>query len=251
MPDELPRPYACSEVISLDRKRLLLIEDDQTIADLLEYNLRDAGYDVLQERDGRSGLIAALSSDVDLAIVDLMLPELDGMSVVREIGRQKPGLPLIILTAVAKRDAMLEGFASGVDDFLTKPFDLEELLARIAARLRRCAAIPQAEGAFERLEGLVLDSDTHELRTATATVALNPKEHDLLAVLLSQPGHLFRREEITHRVWQHRYSSSSRTLDVHVRRVRAKLEDADAPAVIQNVRGVGYRIASITPKDEQ
>lgn len=229
---------------TLDQKRLLLIEDDQTISELLAYNLRKAGYEVLAERDGQAGLNAALSRDIDLALVDVMLPGLNGMAVSREIARLKPSVPIIMLTARGERESVIEGFRSGADDYVVKPFDLDELLARIAVRLRRAEPHPEVTPGTSSLTGISLDEDTHMLRTASGEVFLKPKEHDLLALLLSQPGHLFRREEITHRVWQQRYLSESRTLDVHIRHVRAKLEAINAPIVIQNVRGVGYRAAS-------
>lgn len=226
--------------------RLLLIEDDQTIAALLAYNLRQAGYEVRQECDGRAGLKAALASEVDLVLIDLMLPEIDGMTVSREISRAKPDVPLIIITATTEREAMLGGFESGADDFITKPFDLDELLARIAVRLRRAAsARGRADGSVS-LEGLRLDPDAHVLSAPGGDTFLKPKEYDLLELLTSRPGHLFRREEITRRVWHQEYTSTSRTLDVHVRHIRVRLEQVDAPFTIQNVRGVGYRIAPLS-----
>jgi len=227
-------------VIELDSKRLLLIEDDPTIAELLAYNLRHAGYEVMQRRDGQAGLEAALGCSVDLVLIDLMLPELDGMAVCREIARKKPGLPMIMLTALTERETMLRGFESGADDYITKPFDLDEVLARIAATLRR--SHPMSETASTMTcAGLCLDSDAHTLRADGGEVSLKPKEHDLLELLLSRPGHLFRREEITNRVWHQQYSPASRTLDVHIRHVRAKLASIAAPVGIDNVRGVGYR----------
>lgn len=232
-----------TEVRDVDAKRLLLVEDDQTIAELLAYNLRQAGYQVLLESDGRSGLRSALAHDVDLVLVDLMLPEVDGMTVSREIARAKPDLPIIVVTARTERTTMLEGFESGADDFITKPFDLDELLARVAARLRRTTPPAARVENVVSVEGLRLDADTHIVTTPGGDVFLKPKEYDLLELLISRPGHLFRREDITRRVWHHEYTSTSRTLDVHVRNVRAKLEGVDAPVTIQNVRGVGYRIA--------
>lgn len=228
----------------MDAKRILLIEDDLTISELLAYNLRQAGYEVLREADGSAGLKTALSCDVDLVIVDLMLPGLDGMTLSREFASAKPDVPLIVLTARTEREIRLEGFQSGADDFVTKPFDLDELLARVAARLKRTTPREEVTRGAGRIEGLTLDRDTHELRTSKAQVFLKPKEFDLLELLISAPGHLFRREEIMHRVWQQGYTSSSRTLDVHVRHVREKLERIDAPAAIENVRGVGYRIVA-------
>lgn len=234
------------EVSLVDAKRLLLIEDDETIAELLAYNLRQAGYEVLRESDGSVGLETALAHDIDLAIIDVMLPGIDGLTASREIARVKPDLPLIIITARTEREMMLEGFESGADDFVTKPFDLDELLARIAARLRRSAAAAGRPSGSVTPSGLVLDPDTHTVAAERGEVFLKPKEYELLDLLISRPGHLFRREEITRRVWKQGHTSTSRTLDVHVRHVRAKLEQIGAPVVIQNVRGVGYRIAPVT-----
>lgn len=235
-----------TEVSDVSAGRLLLIEDDQTIAELLAYNLRHAGYEVIHESDGRSGLNSALSMDIDLVLVDLMLPELDGMAVSREISWAKPDLPLIVVTSLTERETMLEGFQSGADDFVTKPFDLDELLARIAVRLRRASVATASQPDVPlSLAGFSLDANAHMVRASGGDVFLKPKEYDLLELLVSRPGHLFRREEITRRVWQHKYMSKSRTLDVHVRHVRAKLQLVDAPVTIQNVRGVGYRIGPV------
>jgi len=234
-------------VADTEKKRILLVEDDPTISDLVAYNLRRAGYEVLQEHNGRAGLQAALSHGVDLVLMDLMLPGLDGMTVTKEIVRRKPSLPVIMLTARSERETVLEGFELGADDYITKPFDLDVLLARIQARLRRAptgiAVAPgAADGGTVGTGDMVLDRDAHVIRTARREVALNPKEYDLLELLVSRPGHLFPREEIVERVWQHRYLPASRSLDVHVRRLRAKLEQAEAEVSLQTVRGVGYRL---------
>jgi two-component system alkaline phosphatase synthesis response regulator PhoP len=230
-----------------ESKRILLVEDDPTISDLVAYNLRRAGYDVLQESNGRAGVQAALAESVDLVLMDLMLPALDGMAASREIVRRKPDLPIIMLTARSERETMLEGFGLGADDYITKPFDLDLLLARIQARLRRApSGIPVTQNAGEGSTigtgDLVLDRDARVIRTPRGEVALNLKEFDLLELLLSRPGHLFPREEIVERVWQHRYLAGSRTLDVHIRRLRAKLEQVAAGVGLQTVRGVGYRL---------
>lgn len=230
-----------------EQKRILLVEDDATISDLVAYNLRRAGYQVLQEHNGRAGLEAALSGNVDLVLMDLMLPGLDGLAASREIVRRKPSLPIIMLTARSERETMLEGFESGADDYITKPFDLDLLLARIQARLRRAPAGISirggpSEAATIGTGDLVLDRDAHVVRTPRGEAALNPKEFDLLELLLSRPGHLFPREEIVERVWHQRYVPASRSLDVHIRRLRAKLEQTKAEVALQTVRGVGYRM---------
>lgn len=234
-------------MVTLEDRCILIIEDDPTIAEVLGYNLGRLGYRVLQERDGRAGLGTALSCDVDLLLLDLMLPELDGMTIARELTRQKPTLPIIMLTARSERETVLEGFDVGADDYVVKPFDLDELIARIGARLRRVAADQQThepEAAMIEFAGLRVDSDTHTMRTAAGQVTLKPKEHDLLRLLLSRPAHLFGREEIVQRVWHQQYLPTSRTLDVHVRQLRVKLEEVGAGVKIGAVRGVGYRVTA-------
>lgn len=245
--DRSGKQYTGRVVTKKSKNRILLIEDDLTISDLVAYNLRRAGYEVLQEHNGRAGLEAALVSDVDLVLMDLMLPGLDGMTASKEIARRKPGLPIIMLTARSERETMIEGFAVGADDYVTKPFDFDLLLARIEARLRRAAAVAASrEGddnsALLSISDLVVDRDAHVVRTARGEAPLNPKEFDLLELLLSRPGHLFPREEIVERVWHQRYTPASRSLDVYVRRLRVKLEQIDAEVSVQTVRGVGYRL---------
>jgi DNA-binding response OmpR family regulator len=229
---------------------VLLVEDDATISDLLAYNLKRAGYRVLQESTGRGGVEAALSQSVDIVLMDVMLPGLDGLTASREITRAKPKVPIIIVSALTDREKLLQGFAVGVDDYVTKPFDIEVLLARISASLRRAstAGLPSAASAATgsiELGGLMIDADTRSLRTSSGEVALTPKEHGLLQLLLAEPGHLYSREEITESVWHHRYIASSRTLDVHMRRVRDKLREVRAEFTVQAVRGVGYRLAPV------
>jgi DNA-binding response OmpR family regulator len=234
-------------VTDTKKRRILLVEDDATISDLVAYNLRRAGYEVLQEQNGHAGLQTALTTDIDLVLMDLMLPGLDGMTASKEIVRRKPALPIIMLTARSERETILEGFGSGADDYITKPFDLDLLLARIQARLRRApVGIPVAgkpeEGDILATGDLVLDRDAHAIRAEGGEASLNPKEFDLMELLLSRPGHLFPREEIVERVWHQRYMPASRTLDVHIRRLRAKLEQIGAQVSVQTIRGVGYRL---------
>ena len=236
-------------------KWILLIEDDLTISDSVAYALRRAGYEVLQEYDGRSGLHTALTRHVDLVLMDLMLPGLDGMTASREIIRRRPRLPIIMLTARSERETIVEGLDSGADDYITKPFDLDVLLARVKARLRRDSAGisvvgSEAAGGTLSTGDLVLDRDTHTIRTPHAEATLNPKEYDLLLLFLSRPGHLFPREEIVERVWQQRYLSTSRSLDVHIRRLRAKLEEAKASVSLETVRGFGYRLQPHTTRED-
>jgi len=231
---------------------ILIIEDDATISDLVAYNLSRAGYRVRKETNGRNGLEAALSDEVDLVLMDLMLPGLDGLAATREIRRQKPDLPVVMLTARDERGDVLEGFDTGADDYVTKPFDMELLLARIQARLRHPAPGARPPGRLE-VGGLTLDHDAHALLAGPEhkAVPLKPKEFDLLALFFSNLGRLLEREEIVEAVWHHRYLPGSRTLDVHIRRLREKLQEAGRNVEIETVRGVGYRLTAETPTDPQ
>jgi DNA-binding response OmpR family regulator len=226
------------------------VEDDATISDLLAYNLERAGYEVRKERTGRGGLEAALAGRADLVLMDLMLPGLDGMTASREIKRRRPALPIIMLTARSERETMLEGFEAGTDDYITKPFDMDLLLARIQARLRVPPVTParaqsSAGGVFA---DIALDRDAHALRGPEGSAALKPKEFGLLDLLLSDPQHLFPRDEIVERVWRHQYLPGSRSLDVHVRRLREKLESVSREVTVETVRGVGYRLLASGPE---
>ena len=209
------------------------MEDDATISDLVAYNLRRAGYEVLQEHNGRAGLQTALSHDVDLVLMDLMLPALDGMAASKEIVRRKPSLPIIMLTARSERETMLEGFESGADDYITKPFDLDVLLARIQARLRRAPAGIAVGGVGRKAAP---SAPATWCSTATRTpsapaMARSPSTQRSTTCWnccspdrdTSSPARRSWR-----RVWHHRYLPASRSLDVHVRRLRAKLEQVQA-----------------------
>ena len=229
------------------RRLILVVEDDSTVSNVLAFHLRRAGYRVIQESNGRTGLKTALTQPVNLVLMDLMLPGLDGISASRGILRAKPRVPVIVLTALADREHLLEGFEAGAVDYVTKPFDLEVLLARVAASLRRSPGDQSFADATRpssvTLGDTVIDGDSRTLRRGCSEVSLTPNEFSLLEFLLSRPGHLFKREEITEQVWHHRYLDSSRTLDVHMRRLRQKLRAVQAEVTVHVVRGVGYRVA--------
>jgi DNA-binding response OmpR family regulator len=196
-----------------------------------------------------------LARPFDLVLMDLLLPGLDGMSTTREILRRRPDLPVVVVSALAERERMVEAFSLGVAGYVTKPFDVDVLLARITATLRRHGrlhgALRSRSGAADTVPHLELDNDARTLRSNGREVRLTPKEHGLLELLLSDPGHLFSKEEITESVWHHRYVSTSRTLDVHVRRLREKLRRVDARAAIIGVRGVGYRLVVPVAAEDQ
>jgi DNA-binding response OmpR family regulator len=223
--------------------KVLLIEDEPTLVDTITYNLKREGYDVLSERDGERGLQAALQASPDLVILDLMLPKLDGLEVCRQL-RRTSNVPVIMLTARNEEMDKVLGLEMGADDYVGKPFSMRELMARVKAMLRRQAATQESRTpALLQAGDFVLDESRHEIRQRGQPLALTPLEYDLLAFLLRNRGTSFSRESLLEIVWCYDFAGDTRTVDVHVRSLRAKIEDTpSAPVQLVTVRGVGYRL---------
>ncbi|WP_019631457.1 response regulator transcription factor [Actinomadura atramentaria] len=226
--------------------RLLVVEDDETIGGLLDARLRAQGHEVAWVRTGRAALRAA-ASDVDLVLLDLGLPDLDGVEVCRQIRGAQPGCVLVILTARQDDMDVVVGLEAGADDYLTKPFGLAVLLARVRAHLRRGA--PAAPRPRFEVGDLVLDTAARTCDVADRDLGLRPKEFDLLARLVAEPDTAVSRERLMDDVWDANWSGSTKTLDVHVAAVRGRLaEAARAEGVrvprIVTLRGHGYRLES-------
>ncbi len=229
-------------------KRVLVVEDDAAIQDALEYNLAREGYAVESVGDGVAALAAIRKKEPDLVVLDLMLPEMDGFDVTRTL-RQESNVPILMLTARDDEIDRVLGLELGADDYLTKPFSMRELLARVKAMLRRVrmgAEDNQAKGrsGSELLTSgnLEIDQIRHEVRMDGEVLELKPKEYDLLAFLVQHPGQVLSRDQLLEEVWGWEFTGGSRTVDVHVRWLRSKIEpDADDPVRIVTVRGVGYR----------
>jgi DNA-binding response OmpR family regulator len=219
-------------------EKILVVEDDTTLLETIAYNLDQEGYTVFKAADGLQGLNVAREEKPDLVILDLMLPGLDGLSVCRAI-RHEMSMPIMILTARSGEVDRIVGLDSGADDYVVKPFSLGELLARVRALLRRGARIDST-----RLESsdLVLDVVSHKARRAGKEMVLAPKEFDLLAELIRHKGAVLSRDLLLQRVWGFDFAGDTRTVDVHIRWLREKIEqDAANPVRIQTVRGIGYR----------
>ena len=217
-------------------ERILVIEDEQKIADFLRRGLTYEGFQVEVRNDGESGLKAARDNPPDLVILDVMLPGLDGWEVCR---RLRAGGPVSILMLTAK-DAVpdrVKGFESGSDDYVTKPFAFEELIARVRALLRRSRV---AEETVLRFADLSLNVSTREVTRVSRKIELTTKEFDLLHFFLRHPRQVLTRELIYDRIWGYDFGGESNILEVYVRYLRTKLEDKDEPRLIQTVRGVGY-----------
>jgi DNA-binding response OmpR family regulator len=220
----------------------LVVEDDPTVAEVVARYLSREGYQVTISRDGISGLATALASPPDLVVLDLMLPGLSGVEVLRELRRHAP-VPVIMLTALSSEVDRVSGLELGADDYVAKPFSPRELTARVKAVLRRAGGQIEGSTGPDILSAgpLRLDFTTHQVTLANRLVDLTAREFDLLAHFMAHPTRAFRREELLEQVWGFSYGDTS-TVTVHVSRLREKLEsDPDEPRLIKTVRGVGYR----------
>jgi DNA-binding response OmpR family regulator len=223
-------------------KTILVVEDESTLQKTLRYNLEREGYAVLSAEDGEEGLKLARQKRPDLYILDIMLPRLDGLSLLR-ILRRETQAPVLMLTARVDEVDRVAGLETGADDYLTKPFGMRELVARVRALLRRAEVGPRrVEKPIIEAKNLVVDTRRRHVTRDGEAVSLKPKEFDLLAFLMAHAGEVFSREELLNRVWGYEFAGGSRTVDVHVRWLREKIEaDPSAPHLVQTVRGAGYR----------
>lgn len=229
--------------------RILIVDDEKDLVDLLSYNLEKEGYAVLRAYDGEEALKTIRSRKPDLILLDLMLPGIQGMEICK-IVRKTPetaGLPIIMLTAKGEEVDRIVGLEMGADDYVTKPFSVRELLARVRAVLRRYEAAPAEDRKTIRYGDLFIDHDAHEVTLAGRKVALSPTEFRLLWFLARTPGRVFTREILLDRVWGDDTFVEPRTVDVHIRRLRAQIEpDLSTPRFVLTVRGVGYKFAEGT-----
>jgi DNA-binding response OmpR family regulator len=222
---------------------ILVVEDEATVRETLALNLRAEGYDVSTASDGEAGLARAREKTYDLLVLDVMLPGLDGLSLCRLI-RKDSNVPILILTARGTEVDKIVGLESGADDYIVKPFGLGEFLARVRAALRRAATAAASPAVRDRLDAgdLSLDLISRRAYKGTEELKLTHKEFDLLAELMRNTGAVLSRDLLLQKVWGYEYIGDSRTVDVHVRWLREKLEaDPSQPLRITTVRGVGYR----------
>jgi two-component system response regulator MtrA len=224
--------------------RVLLVEDDPSIREVVSIGLREAGFEVEAEADGEAGLARWREWRPDLVLLDVMLPRLDGLEVCRAI-RREATTPVVMLTARGDTIDVVVGLESGADDYVKKPFEMPELIARVRAALRRRrAAEDEGEAAVIRLGPLRIDTDGRTVDRDGEDVSLTRTEFDLLAEIARHPGSVFTREVLLDRVWGYDYLGDSRLVDVAIGRLRAKIEtDAANPELILTVRGAGYKAA--------
>jgi len=223
------------------RGRVLVVDDDTALAEMLGIVLRGEGFEPVFCADGASALDVFRSARPDLVLLDLMLPGKDGIEVCREI-RGESGVPIVMLTAKSDTVDVVLGLESGADDYVVKPFKPKELVARVRARLRRTD-----EPSPELLEigDLTIDVAGHSVRRDSAVIALTPLEFDLLVALARKPWQVFTREVLLEQVWGYRHAADTRLVNVHVQRLRSKIEkDPERPEIVVTVRGVGYKAGS-------
>lgn len=224
-------------------KLILIVDDEKPIVDILKFNLKKEGFETIEAYDGQTGLDLALSKNPDLILLDVMLPEMDGFSVCREI-RAKSQVPIILLTAREEEVDKVLGLELGADDYITKPYSVRELLARIKANLRRTAKRPADtadDGETLVFARLIIDLERFSVTKDGKPVELTIREFELLKFLASQPDKIFSREKLLEKVWGYEYYGDVRTVDVTVRRLREKIEDNPGePDIIMTKRGLGY-----------
>ncbi len=227
-------------------KKILIIDDEENIRELIKFNLEAEGYNVIMAADGKEGL-EKVSSSVDLIVLDLMLPEMDGLTVCRQIrgNNEHSNIPIIMLTAKGEEVDKIIGLEMGADDYMTKPFSPRELIARIKAILRRIQVlagdISDSQNKVIKQKDIELNIQSHEARKGGELLELTPKEFQLLKFLLINLNKVLTRDLLLEKIWGYDYAGDTRTVDVHIRRLRKKIGDE----YIKTVRGVGYKFAKL------
>lgn len=228
-------------------EKILVVEDEPVLLETLEYRLTSEGYDVITANNGEQAVELALGQKPALLLLDIMLPAMDGLEVCRVL-RKEMNVPILMLTARADEIDKVVGLEVGADDYLTKPFSMRELLARVKALLRRVRMMeseltePEVEREKLQFDDLYINLQRHEVTLGGKILHLKPREYDLLRFLAENKGHVLSRDQILQDVWGWAYSGGTRTVDVHIRWLREKIEhDPSNPSRIITVRGVGYR----------
>lgn len=234
-----------------EKKRVLIVDDEKNIVNILKFNLQKEGYDTLEAYDGEAGLQLALQENPDLILLDVMLPKMIGWDVCKKLRETGSSIPVIILTAREEEEDKVLGLEIGADDYITKPFSTRELMARVKANIRRSAMLlssATAPGSGEQMIAsgdLSINTDRYEVSKKGKLIELTQREYELLCFLASRPDKVFSRTSLMEQVWNYDYIGDARTVDVTVRRLREKIEtDPANPGYILTRRGVGYFFSS-------
>ena len=230
-----------------EKKKILIVEDERAIVEILKFNLAREGYETLEALDGEAGLQLGLTGDPDLILLDVMLPKMNGFDICAKLRDAGSTVPIIMLTAREEETDKVFGLEAGADDYMTKPFSMRELLARVRANIRRRSLDLNARKSVGKLieaKGLTIDPATFSVMRNGQAVDLTQKEYDLLLYLIQERGVVFSREDLMQKVWNYDYYGDMRTVDVTVRRLREKIEDDPGkPTRILTRRGAGYYFA--------
>jgi two-component system phosphate regulon response regulator PhoB len=226
------------------RAKILLVEDDSNLVELVRYNLDKEGFDVVSTHDGEEALVMAEEERPDVVVLDWMISNLSGIEVCRRLRRapETSAIPIIMLTARAEEGDRVRGLETGADDYVTKPFSPRELVARVRALLRRLR--PALSGGHLEYGGLVMDTTGHKVTRDGVPVQLGPTEFRLLRHFMEHPGRVFSREQLLDAVWGRDVYVEQRTVDVHIRRLRKALNGEELPDLIRTVRSAGYALDS-------
>lgn len=246
------------EYINLEanmEKRILVVDDEQSILTLLEYNLQQAGYKVITAMDGEAGINQAITHSPDLIVLDLMLPKLDGIEVCKQLRQQKVLIPILMLTAKDDEFDKVLGLELGADDYMTKPFSPREVVARVKAILRRTQIQADTQAVAEegtghiRIGSLKIIPDHYEAYFENKLLELTPKEFELLLYLAKNKGRVLTRDQLLSAVWNYDFAGDTRIVDVHISHLREKIEqNTKKPVYIKTIRGLGYKLEE--PKGE-
>ena len=224
-------------------QKVLVVDDEKSIVEILEFNLKKEGYEVICAFDGEEGLKRAIKDKPDLILLDIMMPKMDGIEVCKKV-RETSNVPILMLTARAEEVDKVLGLELGADDYITKPFSVRELMARVKANIRKMQAARTASSENNnvvKIGRITLDLNMYEVKKDMDVVELTVREFELLKFLMTQKGQVFSREALLEKVWGYEYYGDVRTVDVTVRRLREKIEDNPAnPTYITTKRGVGY-----------
>lgn len=227
-------------------ERILIVEDEATLAEAVAYSLGQEGFETVVANEGQGALDTFEQRNPDLIVLDLMLPNINGWDLFKAFRKQRPNVPVLMLTARAEEADRVAGLEMGADDYITKPFSMRELVARVRTVLRRTGSEAEVAPTVLQRGGVRLDTDRHEVRVNERAVSLSPKEFALLAYLMRHCGRVRTRDDILQTVWGQDSYLDERTVDVHMRWLRTKIEaDPGKPQLLLTVRGVGYKFADV------
>lgn len=228
--------------------KILIVDDEKNVAELIKYNLEIAGYETIMVHDGKSALDTVTSQSFDLVILDIMLPEIDGLSILRYIksNDQIKNIPIIMLTAKSTGSDIVLGLEIGADDYIVKPFNINELVARVKVQLRKSSKQNVVESEVYELGNITIDNESYTITKDGEKVPLTNKEFELLLHLVKKIGKICTRDSILSQIWGYEYLGGTRTVDVHIRSLRKKLFDENSEYKITTMIGVGYKLEKNT-----